>query len=65
MGKNVKSKATALPVSVYDEETRSVVHRCRTVKEAEDYIAALPDRAKVERGGYGIDAPEEVVNPRK
>lgn len=27
-------------------------------------VASLPDVAKVERGGYGIDAPESKVNPR-
>lgn len=65
---------TRLPVCVVDEESAKadrrvrVVHRCASVAEAEAWIeeAAKGNTdtlAKVERGGYGIDAPEEMVNP--
>lgn len=42
-----------------------VVARCKTVKEAEDWIASekASDPIGVERGDYGIDAPELMVNP--
>lgn len=54
------------PVAVVDEESRPVwtVTRCKTVGEAEWFIGYLHDhggqaaREKIERGGYGIDAPE-------
>lgn len=54
--------SNALPVAVVDEESASrpgdrvkVIARFATVQEAEEYVGSLPDRAKVERGGYGID----------
>jgi delta-aminolevulinic acid dehydratase/porphobilinogen synthase len=56
-------------VAVVDNESATkpgghctVLKRFGTVKEAETWIAALPDAAKVARGGYGIDAPEEMIN---
>lgn len=45
----------ARPVAVVDEESTGdrirVVERFITVKAAEEFIATLPDQAKVERGG--------------
>lgn len=57
---------TENPVAVVDEEASPpvVVTRYKTAKEAEWYLTYLAEhggehlRAKVERGGYGIDAPE-------
>jgi hypothetical protein len=51
------------PVAVVDGP--EVVTRCTTIKEAEAFIASLwesspEQRAKVERGDYGIDAPEDM-----
>lgn len=54
------------PVAVVDEEMPGgyVVTRCKDVAEAEWYLGYLAEhggsatRAKIERGGYGIDAPE-------
>lgn len=40
-----------------------VLRRTRDVPEAEGWIARRRDRAKVLRGGYGVDAPEVLVNP--
>jgi len=56
-----------LPVAVVDEESANprVVKRFASVAQAEAWIASLkslPNKKKVERGGYGIDAPEEMVN---
>lgn len=63
------SYETEYPVAVVDEESPGtgrpwVVTRCKDVAEAEWFIAYLAEhggtaaRAKVARGGYGIDAPE-------
>lgn len=53
-----------LPVAVVKEHpTPKVLARFATIDEAERYIDELPDRAEVEAGGYGIDAPEAMVNP--
>lgn len=54
------------PVAVVDEESSPpvIVTRYATVPDAEWFIGYLAQhggtaiRAKVERGGYGIDAPE-------
>lgn len=60
---------TVNPVAVVDEESDPpgrVVIRYETVAKAEWYIAYLHEhggtvtRAKIERGGYGIDVPEEM-----
>jgi hypothetical protein len=58
---------SSLPVCVVDEETKpnpTVINRFSTIEEAtqwiEDQIRINPD--KVHRGGYGIDAPEEMIN---
>jgi hypothetical protein len=59
-------------VTITDEESATkpgdrlrVVARFNTVKEAEDWIAEREkiDPDKVHRGGYGINAPEKMVNP--
>jgi hypothetical protein len=58
--------ATENPVAVVDEESNPpvVVTRYRTPEAAQWYLGYLAEhggsvtRAKVERGGYGIDAPE-------
>lgn len=60
---------TANPVAVVDEESVPpvVVTRYPDVKQAEWFIGYLGEhggtaiRAKVDRGGYGIDAPEGVT----
>lgn len=61
---------TKLPVAVIDEESASkpgeqftILARFATIKEAEEWIGSQPDKDKVARGGYGIDAPEAMVNP--
>lgn len=56
-----------LPVWVVDEESEElkILKRFHTISEAEIFIANLPDKAKVLRGGYGIDAPEELLNPKE
>lgn len=59
------STPTRKKVAVLDEGTGKILERFYTIAEAEDYIAKLPDKEKVESGGYGIDAPEEMVNPPK
>lgn len=56
------------PVAVVDEEAKPgprVVARFRTIAEAERHIAheARGNPEKVARGGFGIDAPEEMTNP--
>lgn len=58
------------PVSVTynpdDKWSRDMVcHRCDTVQEAEDWIAEWceVDPEGVEAGNYGINAPEELINP--
>lgn len=55
------------PVAVVDNESSGkrirVIRRFDTILEAETYVGALPDHKKVARGGYGIDAPEELINP--
>jgi hypothetical protein len=55
-----EQQMTLKPVFVVDEESEgfTVLKRFGTIAEAEAYIAQLPDKDKVERGGYGIDAPE-------
>jgi hypothetical protein len=58
-------------VAVIDEELIgpdnrvTVVARFDTVAEAEAYIDAQMkvNPSKVIRGGYGIDAPEDMANP--
>jgi hypothetical protein len=59
-----------LPVAItFDEgESITVVHRTATVAEAEEWIATglaegFLGKEDVEQGRYGIDAPEEMVNP--
>jgi hypothetical protein len=54
------------PVAVIDEESAgfTVLARFATIADAEAHIAAMTDKAKVARGGYGIDAPEAMLNPR-
>jgi len=59
------------PVAVVDNERTNsrgqllVVRRFHSIEEAEAFVGCRPDKAKLERGGYGIDAPEEMVNPRR
>lgn len=55
-------------VSVIDEEAAGgpcVIARFETIRQAEYFLATSatigPDQLK--RGGYGIDAPETMVNP--
>lgn len=64
--KNVDEKQ----VKVIDEEDNNgpfIIASFYTVKEAEDFIEEQNtiDPDKVHRGGFGIDAPEELVNPSK
>lgn len=56
--------STAQPVTVIHEPTQKVVHRCATVREAEEHIAQIEqtDPQSVHRGDYGISAPEQLVN---
>jgi hypothetical protein len=57
------------PVAVVDNESVTktnkvkVLKRFRSIKEAEEWVGDRPDKVKLARGGYGIDAPEEMVNP--
>jgi len=57
------------PVAVIDNERQNgrgqllVIRRFNTIAEAEAFVGRRPDKAKLERGGYGIDAPEEMINP--
>jgi hypothetical protein len=60
------------PVTVVDNESATkpgqrvkVLRRFRTIHEAELWIDTRKDRDKIERGGYGIDAPEEMTNGPK
>lgn len=59
-----------LPVAITCErgDKIEVVHRTATVADAEEWIAVgladgFLDEDDVEQGTYGIDAPEEMVNP--
>lgn len=54
------------PVAVVDEATLAVVRRFDTVEQAEDFIAELEktEPEKVHGGGFGIDAPETLINRR-
>jgi hypothetical protein len=59
-----------LPVAITCERdnVETVVHRVATVAEAEEWIAVgladgFLDEDDVEQGTYGIDAPEEMINP--
>lgn len=63
-------EATDLPVAITCErgDTIQVVHRVATVAEAEEWISVgladdFLDEDDVEQGRYGIDAPEEMINP--
>lgn len=51
-------------VAVVDNDTFKVIARLATIAEAEAFVHGLSinDPAKVYRGGYGIDAPEEMIN---
>ena len=51
---------TAKVVVVDEWEGFSIVYRCETVKQAEEYIAVLEktNPRDVHAGRYGIDAPE-------
>lgn len=52
------------PVAVVDERAEGgpkVIKRFDTIAQAEAYVGKLPE---VESGRYGIDAPEEMVNPK-
>ena len=55
------------PVAVVDSESKGarikVLRRFDTEEEASNWIGARRDQAKVLRGGYGIDMPEEMLNP--
>lgn len=61
----MKKPASKPPVAVVVNETCKVVFRCNTVREAECFIAGieLVQPVRVHEGYYGIDAPEELVNP--
>lgn len=57
--------AAKLPVAVIAEQPRPrVIARFATIPEAEQFVADELPRAEVEAGAYGIDAPEELRNPR-
>jgi hypothetical protein len=61
--KNIDEK----PVCIVDEENNNgplVLKRFDTIAEAENWIAEQEkiDPDKVHRGGFGIDAPEEMLN---
>lgn len=54
--------AAELPWLVTDEETRPLIKplgRFRTEDEASAWIGDQPDKAKVYRGGYGLEGPAE------
>lgn len=54
------------PVAVtLEDEGVTVIARFHTVAEAEDFLAtsATIDPELLEAGRYGIDAPEEIINP--
>jgi hypothetical protein len=56
------------PVTIVHEPTLAILRECDTVQEAEQFIAQelmVSDPDGVVRGDYGIDAPEEMVNPIK
>lgn len=61
-------QAAYAPVAVVDiegvkeGELCTVVARFATVTEAEQFLADHDDQAKVERGGFSIDAPEEMMS---
>jgi hypothetical protein len=51
-----------LPVVITDEEDDSkIVARFRTLREADHWLDGALDQEKVNRGGYGIDAPEGMA----
>lgn len=61
---------TKKPVAIIDEENPidgkfPVISRHFTIEEAEQFLAtsATIDPRQLARGGYGIDAPENMVNP--
>ena len=58
------------PVAIVDEENPingkfQVIARFNTLGEAEEFLATSATICpyQLERGGYGIDAPESMVNP--
>lgn len=60
------ARRKAQPVAVVHEPTQKIEARFDTVGEAEAYIADtlhVLEPEAVERGDYGINAPEEMVNP--
>lgn len=56
-----------IPGAKPGEIGQEVVARFDTIAEAEDYLAtsAAIDPDRLEAGDYGIDAPEEMINPPK
>jgi hypothetical protein len=61
-------KPVAVTYAPHGAKSQKVIARFNTVVEAESFIADLADdeatKQSVERGDYGIDAPETMVNPR-
>jgi hypothetical protein len=65
-----ETEPNALPVAITCDrgDTIEVVHRTATIAEAEEWISVgladgFLDENDVDQGRYGIDAPEEMVNP--
>lgn len=56
----VKLAAVTYPYAVVDHETTppKVLGRFKSEAEASRWIGEQPDKAKVERGGFSIDGPE-------
>lgn len=64
------SRTQSLPVAITCDNGNTIktVHRTSTIAEAEEWIAVgladgFLDEDDVEQGVYGIDAPEEMINP--
>lgn len=55
-----------MKVAIIDEESKTfkVIKRVETIQEAEAWIEEYTkiDPDKVYRGGFGIDAPEYMIN---
>lgn len=64
----VSRRPDPLPVAVVDKEAllRPIMGRFPTIEAAEQWLAEREalQGDKVRRGGFGIDAPEAMVNPK-
>jgi hypothetical protein len=58
-------KPVAVTLCTPDMDREVVLERFATIQEAEQFLAESPtiDAGHLLAGHYGIDAPEEMVNP--